>query len=139
MSIQPSAPEDFRQNLLQFIWLAKNNRFKLMFYVPYRTEDAYREVVLELGRDYQIPVLDCSREFDQYRLDDLLKNPVYGGMLSEYRRMLGDDYLRQNPTYAVTSDTIHPNGVGNRIIAEKMAEILLSTYLREPGAPPVQP
>ena len=60
-------------------------------------------------------------------------------MLSEYRRMLGDDYLRQNPTYAVTSDTIHPNGVGDRIIAEKMAEILLSTYLREPGAPPVQP
>jgi hypothetical protein len=129
-------PRDFRENLEQFLWLARRNGFRLMFYIPYRTEGAYRSVLLDLARENNIPVVDFSTRLGNYHFDQLLQDPTYAALLSYYRRKLGDDFFRQNPDYVLTSDSFHPNAVANRIIAEEMASVIIANYLQPPVLAP---
>ena len=117
-------PGDFRDNLEQFVWLAKKNHFQLLFYITCRTPPRYREIMLLTARNYGIPVVDFSAKMWGYRLEDLSQNPLYSSLISDYRQKLGDDLLSKNPAYMVSSDGIHPNAVANRIIAEEMAKTI---------------
>ena len=123
-------PGDYLENLEQFVSLARKNNFQLLFYIPYRVLPVYRRLDLLIARENQIPVVDFSTRLGTYRLDDLLKNPVYADLMSDYRRLLGDDFLRQNPIYALTSDGCHPNAAANRIISEEMSRAILGYYFR---------
>jgi len=106
--------------------LAEKNGFRLVFYIPYVLHPAYRFLILTVAQEHHIPVVDFYGKMMQYKLEMLAANPVYAELLSDYRHRLGDDFLRKNPQYLVTTDGLHPNAVGNRIIAEKIAKVILS-------------
>jgi len=119
-------PADFLENLEQFVWLARQNKFHILFYIPYRVPAVYRSLVLDVANNYRIPVVDFSTKLEQYRMEQILKNPVYAELFAGYRRGLDDQFLSDNPIYLMTSDGIHPNSVANRIIAEQIAAVILS-------------
>ena len=122
-------PEDFENNLRQFIWLSKKYNFRLLFYIPYRTPILYRKILVDIAQENHIPVVDFSKSLGQYGMNELLANPVYSQFLEYYRLRLGDDFLRKNPSFLITTDGLHPNAVSNRIIAEKISEMIISEKL----------
>lgn len=126
------APADFRDNLNQFVWLAQKNGFKLLFYVTSVTHPLYRSIILDIAQKQGIPVVDFSGKLERYKLDDLLKNELYADLIIDYRQKLGDDFLRDNPIYVTTSDAIHPNPAGNRIVAEAIAGTIISQTVYKP-------
>ncbi len=121
-------PADFLDNLNQFIYLAQQNRFRLIFYLPYELAPVYRQVILNLAQEHGIPVVDFSEKLNHYEISELMKNPACARLLPYYQEKLGKDFLEKFPLFAVTTDLGHPNAVGNRIIAEEMARAVLSLY-----------
>ena len=57
-----------------------------------------------------------------------MKNPDYEPIVANYRRNLRDDFLKAKPIYLSTVDGLHPNALGNRIIAEEMARLIILDY-----------
>ena len=122
-------PKDFIENYIQFIILAKQKGFRLIFYIPYGTPAIFRYQVLGLAQEYKIPVADFSGRFDSPNLQGLVNNPEYNQLLTFYREKLGDEFLKKNPRYLVSTDNgIHLNAVGNRIAAEEMAKYISDIY-----------
>ena len=119
-------PADFLDNYLQFIWLAEHYQFKLLIYLPYGIFPYYRSLLLNLAYEHKIPVVDFSEGFSQYQMKQLENNPNYTEMLSFYINDLGKDFLTKKPQYLFTTDEYHPNGLGNQLIAEKMANVIMS-------------
>jgi len=122
-------PRDFIDNYMQFIILAKQKNFRLMFYVPYAGPALFRNQALGLAREYKIPVADFSGRFDNPNLKELANNPEHNQLLNFYREKLGDEFLKKNPRYLVSTDNgIHLNAVGNRMVAEEMAKYISDLY-----------
>jgi lysophospholipase L1-like esterase len=130
-------PGDFLENLDQLVILSRQHGFRLVFYIPYKTPDDYRLLVLDQAAKNHIAVADFSRKLGEYRFDDLLANPRYAALLQDYRQKLGDQFLRQNPEFALTSDSSHANAAGCRIIAEGMARAIVNDLRQTP--PPLKP
>jgi len=122
-------PEDFEDNLRQFVWLSKKHGFQLLFYIPYRTPSIYQKILVDIAEENHIPVVDFSRSLGKYGISELLADPVYSQLFEYYRVRLGDDFLKRNPSFLITTDTLHPNAVANRIIAEKISEMIISEKL----------
>ena len=137
-------PKDFIENYMQFIILAKQKGFRLMFYIPYGNPAIFRYQVLGLAQEYKIPVKDFSGRFDSPNLQELVNNPVHKQLLTFYREKLGDEFLKKNPRYLVSTDNgIHLNAVGKRIVAEEMARTIISAFPSPinpaPAPKPAQP
>jgi lysophospholipase L1-like esterase len=118
-------PGYFLENLDQIVKLSNRKKFNLIFYIPYVIHPVYRRFIWNVARENNIPVVDFGFRHQSYNLGDLIANPVYSQLLSKYRKNLGDSYLNQHPIYLVTTDGIHPNALGNRIISERMAQVIL--------------
>jgi len=119
-------PGDFVENLNQIVRLANDQEFRLVFYIPYAVTPSYRLLILNEAREYGIPVVDFFGQTRGYGFEDLIKNPGYAQLLAPYRKALGDDFLRENREFLVTTDMLHPNALGNRIIAEEMAKTIIT-------------
>jgi lysophospholipase L1-like esterase len=110
---------DFKDNHLQMIFLANRKGFKLIFYIPFGIPSAYRNLLLKIAAENNIPVVDFSERLKGFKLEELAANPEYARLLQFYREKLGDDFLKKQPQFLVSTDNgVHPNAVGNRIIAE---------------------
>jgi len=125
-------PEDYRKNLEQFVWLSQRHNFHILFYITDRTPLLYRKIVYTVAIANKFPVVDFSTRLWQYRLDDLLKDPECAALLKDYREKLGDDFLRQNPMFAVSSDGVHPNAAANLIIAREIAAVIAADLSAKP-------
>jgi len=122
-------PKDFRDNYLQFIALSKQEGFGLMFYIPYGVPEVFRKQILSLANQYRIPVLDFSDRYESITLKELTSHPEYNRLLGYYRNKVGDEFLKKHPRFLISTDNgVHLNAVGNRVVAEDMARIILSNY-----------
>lgn len=128
-------PDDFLANLDAFVRLGRERGFKLVFYIPYKILPDYKNLIWQAASRNQIPVADFSDRFDAYDFDELLKNKSYAEILDRYRKILGDDFLRRNPSLLLTTDGLHPNAVANRLIAEEFAQIIGSSEPPKTPAP----
>jgi len=117
-------PGVFLDDLNQMAQLARRNQFRLVFYLPFSIHPLYRFLVYTVANENGIPVVDFSGRQGGYDMEELSKNPAYDRILSLYRRNISDDFLKKNKIYLVTTDGVHPNAVGNRIVAEEIAAVL---------------
>jgi len=133
----PRVPvNDYFENLTQFKELAGQNRFRLLFYLPYGLPPSYKKVALTFAYENKIPVVDFSQRLTAYKYQDLLENPVHARLLESYAQILGKDFLQKYPEYLLTTDGGHPNAVGNRIIAEEMAKAITANFFVPPNPAP---
>jgi lysophospholipase L1-like esterase len=126
-------PRDFLENYMQFIILARQKKFPLMFYIAYDTPEIYRRQMLDLAREYKIPTVDFAGRFENPSIIELESDPELTRLLVYYREKLGDEFLKKNPRYLVSTDNgIHPNAVGNLLVARTMAEYIANLYFPQP-------
>jgi lysophospholipase L1-like esterase len=117
-------PSDFMDNLSQFIKLSQTHKFQLIFYIPYVIHPLYRRLIYLVASENKIPVEDFSGQHEKHVFDDLIANPAYAQLLKIPRENLGDDFFRKNRVYVLTVDGLHPNALGNRLVAEEISKLI---------------
>jgi lysophospholipase L1-like esterase len=110
---------DYRNNLQRMAGLARQRGAEVVF-LAVCAPDEYREAMIALGRQRDIPVVDAGALFLE-RLEDLRDGRLYPDDVAYYRGLYGEDALEENWRYYVTTDGCHPNRAGHRIIADALA------------------
>lgn len=108
----------YRSNLQRLAGLARQDGAEVVFLSVCAPEE-YRQGMLDLGRQRDIPVVDAGALFLDLA-DDLRDGKLYPEDVAYYRSLYGEDALNENWRYYVTSDGCHPNRAGHRIITDAL-------------------
>jgi lysophospholipase L1-like esterase len=113
-------PEEYRRMLDDLIERGERQGIETVL-LQFFCREPYREVHAALARARQVPLVDG--------MDILLRSvgPVHRGELypdaaRRYRELYGEEFLEDSPLFYVTSDTLHPNALGHRILADALLE-----------------
>lgn len=115
---------EYKSNLLDFVSLSKNRGFMLVFFIPYGVPREYRDATLEIADMHGIKALDFSENYFGLCEEYLEKHESARAELAAYREALGDEVFERHPYLKCTTDGGHPNVIGQRLIAEELAELL---------------
>lgn len=118
-------PKYFLIHLLEMDELARDRHFKLIVIIFTGTPDRYRETAREFCLSHNVAFVDAKKTFDQIFLAGKLPgNPEYPEMFKYYAKSIVPGALEKYPMLWVTTEGLHPNNVGYRIIAESLAAAL---------------
>jgi len=138
------SPAEFRENLLAMIRAARGAGARVLLLDLVLIGPVFREAIAEIARQEEIPWLD-GREILRAGLDDLLAGRRYQRERAEidrfwdqeveqYRfvyydeafyRKLARDPVRSALLRYLMVEPVHPNPLGNRLIAQAVAERIL--------------
>ncbi len=134
---QPSPGQDFlkkvrvpprhhQSNLLDFIKLARSyGAYPILLKqkeVPSEYKEGFYQVV---SWENDVGVVDLDQLFGTITIDEIRAKAEYNQRLGFYEELLGKQVIAENPDLWFTTDGVHPNSLGNYIIAERMFEIIL--------------
>lgn len=124
-------PRHHQNNLLEFIKLAQAyGTYPVLVkqkVVPAEYKDGFYQVV-QWERD--VGVVDLDLLFGRITIEDIRAKVEYNQRLEFYEGLLGKDVIAENPDLWFTTDGMHPNSLGNYLIAQKLLEIIRAQIKR---------
>lgn len=118
-------PAEYRLHILEMIGMAETNDFKLVVLNLFGTKELYRDQAFSYcGRD-RVECLDMAKPFAEMALGGELTNaPSFEADFAFYKKGIRKEALEKFPMLFLTTDNLHPNNIGQRIIARALADVI---------------
>ena len=118
---------EYRANLKRFHEFAEKGAFTVIFLNIANFRNEYSQSIEEVAHQVHRPFVNAVEVFRK-RLPAIRSGKLYASLLAPYRDMLGenlDKEIYDKGALYYTVDGAHPNAVGQWIIAEELARIIL--------------
>jgi len=126
--------KEYRENLRRFHEFAEKGDFTVIYMNIANFRNTYSQAIGEVAHQVGGPFINAVEVFRR-RLPAVRSGRLYASLLSPYREMLGEDLDKEiydEGALYYTVDGAHPNAVGQRIIAEELARIILAKESIDP-------
>ncbi len=120
--------EDFRDNLLEIARLCREHRVRLILIDAWGVPPEYRDAIRQFAKANALEVFSQAAVMEQgfLGLKDLLGQDQYRPYLEKIHARFNDKFLEKNKIFYLGVDWLHPNELGNLLIARKLSEFILA-------------
>ena len=116
-------PAQYRLHILEMIGMAEEHDFQLVILNLFGTKDFYRDQAFTYCERDRVECVDLSRHFVEIAMGDGIKKDAdFQAAFAPYDKGIKGDKMDVFPMLLLTTDNLHPNSIGHRIIAGELAE-----------------